>query len=84
MITVSYSEAEQNLSATMIRTVEDNAPILITRQRGAPCVLMSLEDYNALQETAYLMSNPANAKHLMESIAELRSGNGIEKELIIK
>lgn len=82
MITVSYSEARQNLSATMIRTVEDKTPILITRQRGAPCVLISLDDYNALQETAYLMTNPANAKRLIESVEELRAGKGQQRELI--
>ncbi|MFC0181015.1 YoeB-YefM toxin-antitoxin system antitoxin YefM [Thorsellia kenyensis] len=82
MITISYSEARQHLSATMIRAVEDKAPILITRQRGSSCVLMSLEEYNALQETSYLMSNPANAKKLMKSIEELRAGKGKNRDLI--
>ena len=81
MRTISYSEARQNLSATMVQTVEDRAPILITRQNGAPCVLMSLEEYESLEETAYLLRSPANAKHLMNSIEELRAGKGIEREL---
>lgn len=82
MRTVSYSEARQNLSATMIQTVEDNAPTLITRQNGTACVLMSLDEYNALEETAYLLRSPANARHLMDSIDELKRGEGIEKGLI--
>lgn len=45
MRTISYSEARQNLSATMMKAVEDHAPILITRQNGEACVLMSLEEY---------------------------------------
>ncbi|WP_140412587.1 type II toxin-antitoxin system prevent-host-death family antitoxin, partial [Escherichia coli] len=53
MRTISYSEARQNLSATMMKAVEDHAPILITRQNGEACVLMSLEEYNSLEETAY-------------------------------
>lgn len=82
MRTVSYSDARQNLSATMVQAAEDRAPILITRQNGAPCVLMSLEEYESLEETAHLLRSPANARHLMDSIDELRAGKGIERELL--
>lgn len=82
MRTISYSEARQNLSATMMKTVEDRAPVLITRQNGEACVLMSLEEYNALEETAYLLRSPANAKRLMNSIESLKAGNGTEKDII--
>ena len=66
----------------MMKTVEDRAPVLITRQNGEACVLMSLEEYNSLEETAYLLRSPANAKRLMNSIESLRGGNGREMELI--
>ncbi|GKW38414.1 YoeB-YefM toxin-antitoxin system antitoxin YefM [Pectobacterium carotovorum] len=82
MRTISYSEARQNLSATMMKTVEDRAPILITRQNGEACVLMSLEEYNSLEETAYLLRSPANAKRLMNSIESLKAGNGKERDII--
>ncbi|KFX20124.1 YoeB-YefM toxin-antitoxin system antitoxin YefM [Pectobacterium betavasculorum] len=82
MRTISYSEARQNLSATMMKTVEDRAPILITRQNGEACVLMSLEEYNSLEETAYLLRSPANAKRLMNSIESLKAGNGEEIDII--
>lgn len=49
MRTISYIEARQNLSVTMMKAVEDHAPILITRQNGEACVLMSLEEYNSLK-----------------------------------
>ncbi|ADU71828.1 YoeB-YefM toxin-antitoxin system antitoxin YefM [Pantoea sp. At-9b] len=81
MRTITYSEARQHLSETMMKTVEDRAPILITRQNGDDCVLMSLEEYNSLEETAYLLRSPANAKRLMNSIESLRNGNTIEKEI---
>lgn len=81
MRTISYSEARQHLSETMMKTVEDRAPILITRQNGEACVLMSLEEYNSLEETAYLLRSPANAKRLMNSIESLRNGNIIEKDI---
>ncbi|EAQ6365092.1 YoeB-YefM toxin-antitoxin system antitoxin YefM [Salmonella enterica subsp. enterica serovar Muenchen] len=82
MRTISYSEARQNLSATMVKTVEDHAPILITRQNGESCVLMSLQEYNSLEETAYLLRSPSNARRLADSIEGLKSGRGIEKDII--
>ncbi|MCU6339064.1 YoeB-YefM toxin-antitoxin system antitoxin YefM [Enterobacter quasiroggenkampii] len=82
MRVISYSEARQNLSATMLQTTEDRAPVLITRQNGESCVLMSLEEYNALEETAYLMRSPANAKRLMNSIESLKAGGGKERDII--
>ena len=78
MRTISYSEARQNLSATMMKAVEDHAP----RQNGEACVLMSLEEYNSLEETAYLLRSPANARRLMDSIDSLKSGKGTEKDII--
>ena len=80
MRTISYSEARQNLSATMMKAVEDHAPILI--QNGEACVLMSLEEYNSLEETAYLLRSPANARRLIDSIDSLKSGKGTEKDII--
>ncbi len=82
MRTISYSEARQNLSATMIKTVEDRAPVVITRQNGEACVLMSLEEYNSLEETAYLLRSPNNAKRLLDSIESLKDGNGVERSAI--
>ncbi|MBD2799127.1 YoeB-YefM toxin-antitoxin system antitoxin YefM [Xenorhabdus sp. Flor] len=82
MRAVSYSEARQNLSATMIQTVEDKAPVLITRQNGESCVLMSLEEYNSLEETAYLLRSPKNARRLMDSIESLNNHKGIERDIV--
>ncbi|KFD21497.1 YefM family antitoxin protein [Tatumella ptyseos ATCC 33301] len=82
MKAVSYSEARQNLSATMIQTVEDRSPILITRQNGESCVLMSLEEFNSLEETAYLLRSPKNARRLMDSVDSLKNGNGVERNVI--
>lgn len=58
MRTISYSEARQNLSAKMMTTVEDRVPVLITRQNVEEYVLMSLDEYNSLEETAYLLRSP--------------------------
>ena len=71
---VSYSETRANLKAIMDRVVNDHVPIAITRQRGKPVVMIDLYDWNAMQETMYLLSTPNNAKRLMASIANIEAG----------
>ncbi|WP_159991094.1 type II toxin-antitoxin system prevent-host-death family antitoxin [Pelistega ratti] len=78
MHTITYTEARQNLSKRMQQTIDNQEAILITRSRGGNCVLMSEEQYSALQETAYLLRSPKNVKRLLESIEELKSNQGIE------
>jgi antitoxin YefM len=79
---VTYSETRANLKAVMDRVVNDRTPIAITRQRGKPVVMVDLDDWNAMRETAYLLSTPNNARNLMESIAELDAGKGTVRELL--
>lgn len=81
MKTLTYSEVRQNLTAAMNETVDDRIPILITRQKGTACVLLSLDEYQSLEETAYLMRSPNNARRLMDSIDELNTGKGFKKEI---
>jgi antitoxin YefM len=66
----------------MAHVCNDHAPIIITRKSEAPVVMMSLEDYNAMEETTYLLRSPANARNLLDSIAELEAGKGTVKELL--
>jgi antitoxin YefM len=82
MKAASYSHTRQHLSEIMNKVSEDRAPILITRQNGSPVVMMSLDDYNALEETAYLLRSPKNAKRLMESIEQLAAQGGKTRELL--
>ncbi|MGZ0076232.1 type II toxin-antitoxin system prevent-host-death family antitoxin [Methylomonas sp. EFPC3] len=82
MDAISYSAARANLAKTMDKVCADHAPIIITRKSESPVVMLSLEDYQAMEETAYLLRSPANARRLLESIAELESGQGTERELI--
>lgn len=82
MKTISYSEARQKLSKTMNDVIEAHAPITITRTKGkGDVVIMSLEEYESLQETFYLLKSPKNAERLLESIAHLEKGKGLKKEL---
>ncbi len=75
---VTYSETRANLKAMMDRAVNDHTPLVITRQRGKPVVMVDLDDWNAMQETRYLLSTPNNARRLLESIAQIEAGNVIE------
>lgn len=81
MDAISYTAARQNLAKTMDRVCADHEPIIITRNNQQSVVMISLEDFNALTETAYLLRSPKNAKRLLESIAQLEAGDGIEREL---
>jgi antitoxin YefM len=81
MDTVSYSELRQNLKAQMDKVCDDHAPVLVTRQNGEPVVMMSLSEYESLEETLHLLSNPANAEHLFRSIAEAEAGELTEHDL---
>lgn len=81
METMNYSEARRRFAAVMDQVNDDQAPVLITRGSAKPCVLMSFDEYEALAETAYLMRSPANARHLMASIAELDAGRGRPQDL---
>ena len=73
MDAISYTSARANLASTMEKVCEDHAPIIITRKNENPVVMMSLEDYQAMEETTYLSRSPANARQLLESIAELEA-----------
>ena len=82
MDTISYTSARANLASTMEKVCENHAPIIITRKNENPVVMMSLEDYQAMEETTYLLRSPANARQLLQSIAELEAGKGLDRELI--
>jgi antitoxin YefM len=65
----------------MEQVCDDHAPVIITRKNQRSVVMISLEDYQALEETAYLLRSPKNARRLLSSITELESGSGTEREL---
>jgi antitoxin YefM len=79
---ISISEARANMKAVMDRVVEDKAPVAITRRGAEGVVLISESDWASIEETLYLQRSPANARRLMESIAQLDAGKGEEHELI--
>ena len=82
MKAISYTAARQNLAKTMESVCKDHAPVIVTRKKTDSVVIMSLEDYEALEETAYLLRSPKNTRRLIESIAQLEEGQGSERELL--
>ena len=82
MDAITYSTARANLADTMDRVCEDHEPIIITRNGEQAVVMMSLEDFKAIEETSYLLRSPKNARRLLESIASLESGNGQARSLV--
>ena len=82
MVAISYTAARGNLAETMNKVCEDHDPVIITRQNAKSVVLLSLEDYEALSETNYLLQNPKNAQRLTGSIQELNAGKGKVRKLV--
>ncbi len=82
MNVVTVNEAKRNLDLLIAKVISDAEPTIITTDTGQQIVLLPLDEFNAWQETAYLLSNPANAAHLRRSIAEAQRGNIVERELI--
>jgi len=83
MKSITYTEARENLANTINRVCEDNAPVIITRKRDQSVVMLSLSEYESLQETAYLLRSPANARRLLKSIESLECGKVVRKKLIL-
>ncbi|MCF2949901.1 type II toxin-antitoxin system prevent-host-death family antitoxin [Paraglaciecola aquimarina] len=82
MDTMSYSAFRTNLAGTLDKVNDDHKPMIITRQNGRPAVVMSLEDFQAYEETAYLMASPKNAERLNLAITQIETGKAVERELI--
>ena len=82
MQSVSYSELRQHLALMMDKVCDDHAPVMVTRQNARPVVMVSLEEWESIEETRYLLRRPANARALHTAIAELDAGRGAEHDLI--
>lgn len=74
MNAIPYSTVRRELVETMERVCNDHAPVIVTRKNARSVVMMSLEDYNAIEETNYLLKNPKNAEHLRQSLKQYEQG----------
>lgn len=82
MRTMSYSESRSRYAEVLDAVVDDREEVVITRAGHEPAVIVSLEDYESLKETAYLLRSPVNARRLLASIERLESGRGMARDLV--
>ena len=82
MQVVNFTEARNNLKSIFDDVYHNSEAVIVNRKNSENVVIISLDDYNALNETEYLLRSENNRKHLLKSIAELRAGRGTERELI--
>ena len=81
MKSITCSAARANLASVLDDVCDNRSPVLITRKRDRGVVMLSMEDYAGLEETAYLLRSPANAKRLLGSVERLNAGKGRERKL---
>jgi antitoxin YefM len=81
MNALTYTHTRQHFAEVMRQVNDNHEPVVVTSQRGKPIVIMSLDDYQSLEETAYLLRNPVGAKRLLASVEELRNDGGLVREL---
>jgi antitoxin YefM len=79
---LTFSEARASLKTVMDDVCKDHTPTVITRVSGEHVVMLSLSDFNSIEETMYLLGSAKNASRLMESIAQLKAGKAHFRELI--
>ena len=82
MKTISYTESRARYAEVLDGVVNDREEVVVTRAGHDPVVIVSLEDYESLRETAYLMRSPANARRLLDAMERLESGRGEVHELM--
>lgn len=80
---INYSEARKNLASIMDNICDERDIVVITRRKARPVVMMSLDDYNSIEETGYLLRSPANAQRLMESIDAMGTGRVLTDPLAV-
>lgn len=79
---MSYTAFRNDLASVLDKVNDDHKPVLITRQNGKPAVVISLEDFQAYEETAYLMASPKNAARLNDAINQVGAGKATQRGLI--
>ena len=82
MQAITINQAQQDLASVIANVVADAEPVIICTDSGQQVVCLPLDEFNSWKETSYLLTSPANAAHLRQSISESNSGQVHEKELI--
>lgn len=81
MHAISYTKARANLAGTMEKVCSDHNPVIITRSTSSSVVMLSLDDFESLRETAYLLRTPTNTRRLLDAVEQLDAGKGTVREI---
>jgi antitoxin YefM len=81
MKAITYTAAREGLASTMDKVCQDRSPVIITRNRNQSVVMLSLDDYEQMEETAHLLRSPANARRLLSATASLQKGKGRQRKI---
>lgn len=81
MDVITYTDARASLKDVMDRVIYDRVEVVVTRKKREAVVMISLEEYNSIQETLHLQKSPENARRLQSAIAQLNAGNGTERDI---
>ena len=84
MKAITYTAAREGLASTMDKVCQNRAPVIITRNRDQSVVMLSLEEYEQLEETAHLLRSPTNARRLLSAIGSLEKGRGRERKIALE
>ena len=84
MKAITYTAAREGLASTMDQVCRDRSPVIITRNRDQSVVMLSLAEYQQLEETAHLLRSPANARRLLSAIGSLERGKGRQRKIDLK
>ena len=82
MKTMSYTETRARYAEVLDGVTQDREEVIVTRAGHDPVVIVSLDDYESLRETAYLMRSPANARRLLDAMERLEAGGGQARDLM--
>lgn len=80
MKTMSFSDSRAHFAEMLDTVTNDREEVIITRAGHEPVVVVSLDEYESLKETAYLLKSPANARRLLASIEQLENGDGTQRD----
>ncbi|THV40842.1 type II toxin-antitoxin system Phd/YefM family antitoxin [Glycomyces buryatensis] len=82
MKTISFSQSRAEYAKTLDTVINDREEVIVTRSGHDPVVIVALDEYESLKETAYLLKSPANARRLFDAMERMERGGGIERDLI--
>lgn len=82
MQVMSFAEVSKNLDAVFNNVCINSEEVIMHKDNGQNVVMISFEEYSSMKETSYLFSSPKNKEHMLESLKQLRKGNGVQRDLI--